>query len=160
LRYVLESVESGEALVQRLKVLQDRLGELCDARVAERELADAVETAAAERARGLFDTALETGEAPLPRRRDQRAGLVALARAARARWDKGFKQLEAEWLGGQAQPFLDDARALAAALRGASSTPRSAADEPASAADPWPRARSGAIRRRHRRRAPRSPSAD
>jgi hypothetical protein len=157
LRYVLEPVVSAEPLVDRLKALQDRLGELCDARVAERELAEAVETAAAERARKLFDTAVENADAALPRRRDQRAGLVALARGARARWKKGFVRLKAEWLEGRTQPFLDDARALAAALAGASSTPHSAAaaTDRGGAADPWPRLPSGAARRR-RRRTPRS----
>ncbi len=162
LRYVLEPLAAKSVVVERLKELQDRLGELTDARVVERELAAAVESAAAERARALFDQALEHADAAPARRRDQRAGLVALARAARLRWKRGYARLAAEWLGGRAGPFIEDVRALADDLAGTSPLPQTAAaaDDRASAADPWPRLRSGASRRRHRRQTPRSPSGE
>lgn len=160
LRYVLEPVAANSVVVERLKELQDRLGELTDARVVERELAAGVESAAAERARAMFEQALEHADTASLRRRDQRAGLVALARAARARWKRAYARLAAEWLGGRAGPFIEDVRALANALAGTSPLPHSAEDDRASAADPWPRLRGGASRRRHRRRAPRSPSGE
>jgi CHAD domain-containing protein len=162
LRYVLEPVAGDGVLVERLKDLQDRLGELCDARVAQRELATGAETAAAERARALFDQALAeaAGAAVAPRRRDQRAGLIALARAARARWDRAYARLAAEWLEGRATPFVGDVRKLAERLAAVSPIPRSAADGRAPDADPWPKLPGVAHRRRRHRRAPRSPSGE
>ena len=160
LRYVLEPVAYDGVVVERLRELQDRLGELCDNRVAQRELADAVEAAAAERARALYDHALTDPAAVAPRRRDQRAGLVALARTARAQWDRGFDRFAAEWLEGRADPFLNDVRRLAEGLAEVSPSHRSGEAPDATASDPWTGAGRGGRRRRRRRRAPRSRSVE
>ena len=160
LRYVLEPVASDGVVVERLRELQDRLGELCDNHVAQRELAAAVEEAAAERARALYDQALSDASAAPPRRRDQRAGLVALARAARVQWDRGYARFAAEWLEGRADPFLDDVRRLAEALTEVSSSRRSGATSRATGGDPWTGAERGGRRPRRRRRAPRSRSVE
>ena len=156
LRYVLEPVASDGVVVERLRELQDRLGELCDNHVAQRELADAVEAAAAERARALYDQALSDADAAPRRRRDQRPVLVALARVARAHWDRGFARFAGEWLERRAEAFLDDVRRLADSLTEVSSSRRSDAASRASGGDPWSAAGRGGRRRRRRRRAPRS----
>lgn len=148
LRYVLEPVAGDSVVVARLRDLQDRLGDLNDARVAKAELATAVQTAGAERARLLFERALVAADGPPPRRRDERSGLVALARRAGARWDRAFARLEAEWLNDRAAPFLRDVSQLAAGLETPSSGNRAAAD-------PWT---SGPRAARRRRRFPRPPS--
>ena len=106
IRYLLEpfAAESPEAraAVKRLKQLQELLGELHDAHVLERTLADAAAEAGAERARRLFDLALT--EAPLAdlaaaRRRPLESGLVDLGRRNRARRDELFARLADGWLG-------------------------------------------------------------
>jgi CHAD domain-containing protein len=158
LRYVLEPAMGDSVVVDRLRDLQDQLGELCDTRVAEQELAEAVEAAGAERARLLFERSLTAADGPAPRRRDERSGLVALARLARGRWDRGFARLEAEWLRAGAAPLLRAVAQAAARMEAASSSRLTDAGEPAAGADPWMGARSGGPHRRRRRRAPRSSS--
>jgi CHAD domain-containing protein len=125
-RYLLEplvdEIEGAAPVVQRFKVLQDLLGDLHDAHVLETELAGAVETAAAERVRRLLDLSL--AGAPderllrAERRRDREAGLIALARLNRARRDRLFQALEAEWLDGKGHEFLRTVEALADAMTG------------------------------------------
>jgi len=125
LRYLLEPFAGEPAelpgavpLVKRLKELQDLLGELHDAHVLAAELATAVETAAAERARRLLALALaETSDETLlraERARTQQPGLLALARQNRDRRDRLFRDLEAEWLGGRGDEFLREVEALQA----------------------------------------------
>lgn len=124
LRYLLEPLageleesEGAAPLVKRLKGLQDLLGELHDAHVLETELAEAVETAAAERARRLFALALQEipDEALLraERRRTREPGLLALVRRNRDRRDKLFAQIQAGWLDGRAEELLHQVEALA-----------------------------------------------
>jgi CHAD domain-containing protein len=158
LRYVLEPALGDGVVIDRLRVLQDLLGELCDTRVATRELAAAVEAAGAERARLLFERSLAAADAPAPRRRDERSGLVKLARLVRARWDQGFARLEAEWLGTGAEPFLHAVEQAAAAMEATTATRRTDAEARVAGADPWPSAPTAAPRPRRRRRARRSPS--
>jgi CHAD domain-containing protein len=129
LRYLLEPLaESDELpgaapLVKRLKGFQDLLGNLHDAHVLEAELAEAVEAAAAERARRLLDLALQEipDEALLraARRRSLEPGLLALARQNRERRDQLFAELKKDWLGGQAEEFLDQVKTLAGEMEGA-----------------------------------------
>lgn len=126
-RYLLEPFaeelpENGAAVVKRFKALQDLLGDLHDAHVLEKELAEAVEEAAAERARRLLELTLE-GEPDSPRLRTERrrareTGLVALARQNRDRRDRLFATLEVEWLNGGAAGFLQDVAALEEKLAG------------------------------------------
>ena len=119
-RYLLEPLadEIPEAgpLVKRFKALQDLLGELHDAHVLERELADAAEAAAAERARTILELSLD--HAPddsllrAERRRAREAGLISLARLNRARRDRLFHALQTDWLGGKAEEFLREVEGL------------------------------------------------
>ena len=81
LRYLLEAlvgvVPAAAALVKRLKTLQDGLGELHDVLELESEVRVAATT----------------------RRRDQKIGLLALARRLRARRTALYARLQVRWLG-------------------------------------------------------------
>lgn len=119
-RYLLEplaeEIPGAGPVVKRFKALQDILGELHDAHVLERELADAVEEAAAQRARKILEISLD--HAPdenllrAERRRAREAGLIALARLNRARRDRLFSSLDNEWLDGKAGDFLREVEGL------------------------------------------------
>ena len=119
-RYLLEplvdEIPGAAPVVKRFKALQDLLGDLHDAHVLEAELAQAVETAAAERARKLLELSL--AEAPdadqirAERRRAREPGLIELARLNRARRDHLFAELDAAWLSGKAEPFLREVEGL------------------------------------------------
>jgi len=157
LRYLLEPVanEAGAELVlERLRALQDLLGELNDAHNATLAMAKAVEAAGAERSRELFEKALEgpSAEGTPVQRRDERPGLVALARTVGARWKRGFVRLDGEWLHGRATPFFRELEALAGRLE--SPTPRRPSDAgaPEGGAGRWSAAGRAA---RRSRRAPR-----
>lgn len=120
LRYLLEPFDPEQPLVKRVKKLQDLLGELHDAHVLETELAEALQIAASERARRLLEATLS--EAPddalirAERRRVKESGLLALARLNRARRNRLFEELDADWLEGRAAGFFEEAEAVAAAL--------------------------------------------
>ncbi|HEX5758474.1 MAG TPA: CHAD domain-containing protein [Thermoanaerobaculia bacterium] len=125
LRYLLEplgeEVDAARALVKRLKGLQELLGELHDAHVFEEELAEALAAAAAERAHGILEATLGGDPAALRQRsrgRTTQPGLLALARRNRARRDDLFRRLDEGWLGGRAEPLLEDVEALAQRLEG------------------------------------------
>jgi CHAD domain-containing protein len=123
-RYLLEpcgeEIPQAEAVVKRFKVLQDLLGELHDAHILELELADALETAAAERARKLLEISLAAAPDDkllrAERRRARESGLIALARRNRARRDRLFETLEADWLEGKAGEFLREVEGLGDAM--------------------------------------------
>ncbi|MDQ3698689.1 MAG: CHAD domain-containing protein [Gemmatimonadota bacterium] len=124
LRYLLEPIQEvvggSEALVRRLKTLQDALGDMHDAHVFGAEVAAALEAAAAEQARRLAAAVL-TGDADDARpalRRDPRHGLVAIARRLRERGDRAFATIVAEWLGDASDEFFHDVEAVVADLAG------------------------------------------
>lgn len=124
LRYLLEPFDQPEtaALVKRMKKLQDLLGELHDAHVLETELTEALQIAASERVHRLLEVSLS--DAPddtlirAERRRVRESGLLALARLNRARRNRLFEELEADWLEGRGAGFFEEAEAVAARLGG------------------------------------------
>lgn len=124
LRYLLEPVASAvpacRPVVERMRGLQDLLGELHDAHVLGGVLAEALDDSAAETARRLHEVALEQGTDPgalrSVTRRDPRGGLLALVRANRLREERLFGELEASWLEARAAGFLAEARAAAGEL--------------------------------------------
>lgn len=106
IRYLLEpfAAESpaARAAVKKLKQLQELLGELHDAHVLERTLAEAAGEAGAERARRMFDLSLTVAspaDLSAARRRPLESGLVDLGRRNRARRDELFARLGEGWLG-------------------------------------------------------------
>lgn len=125
LRYLVEPVRghvgSARAVVKRCKRLQDLLGDLNDAHVQREELGEALETAAAERARRLHDLARGPDDESLKReaRRSERSGLVELTRRAQARMEQQFATLETEWLEGGVAALVEDVEELAAQLEAA-----------------------------------------
>lgn len=124
LRYVLESVE-GEVpgvanVVQELKELQNTLGDLHDAHVLAGELARALEDSAALATRRL-SAAIVAGEhdsAALKReqRRDPQAGLLAIAERLSVRRNTVYASVESGWLGENGSGFINQHRAIAAAV--------------------------------------------
>jgi CHAD domain-containing protein len=129
LRYVLEPIETtlpaGAGLVSELKSLQNVLGDLCDTRVLERTLLQAVEESGAEWARGRFETALADG-ASGPRlragRRKETRGLLAIARRLQQRALVDYGKLETTWLGG-GEVFAGKIEVVAAPLTEPSRVP-------------------------------------
>ena len=123
-RYLLEpladEIPGAAPLIKRFKAFQDLLGDLHDAHVLETELARAAEEAAAERARRLFEIALDGVEDErrlrAAGRRAAESGVIALARLNRGRRDRLFQELQEEWLGGKAGGFLREVEGLAEAL--------------------------------------------
>jgi CHAD domain-containing protein len=118
-RYLLEplaeEIPGAGPVVKRFKALQDLLGDLHDAHVLEASLAEAVEEAAAERARKVMELSLAAvpdDNLRAERRRAHEAGLIALARLNRLRRDRLFESLEAEWLEGKADGFLREVEGL------------------------------------------------
>ena len=123
-RYLLEpfadEIPGAAAIVKRFKVFQDLLGDLHDAHVLELEIAEALENAAAERTHKLLEISL-AGEPDdkllrAERRRPYESGLIVLARFNRARRDRLFATLKAEWLEGKAEDFLREVEGLGEAM--------------------------------------------
>jgi len=119
-RYLLEplteEIPGAGPVVKRFKGLQDLLGELHDAHVMEMELVEAVGVAAAERASRILELSLagapDENLLRAERRRARESGLVAVARLNRARRDRLFAALDAEWLDGKAGDFLREVEGL------------------------------------------------
>jgi CHAD domain-containing protein len=138
LRYLLEplteDLPGAAPLVKRLKGFQDLLGELHDAHVLEAELAEAVETAAAERAHRLLDLALQEPPDPVllaaERRRTREPGLLALARQNRERRNRLFAELQTDWLEGKAEELLRQVEGLAGEMGTTTAAPPPARSAP------------------------------
>ncbi|MFL6262260.1 MAG: CHAD domain-containing protein [Thermoanaerobaculia bacterium] len=132
-RYLLEplveEIPGAGPLVKRFKALQDLLGELHDAHVLEAELAEAVEEAAAGRARKILELSLAAAPDDkllrAERRRAQEAGLITLARLNRVRRDRLFEDLDDEWLDGKVSDFLREVEGLGERMTAAAAAPSS-----------------------------------
>lgn len=112
LRYVLEPL-AGRApgvapAVERLRTLQDQLGDLHDSHVFLAELAGAVESAASARTRRITRALRAWEPEPAADSGDPRPGLLALARRLRERGRGAYAALAAEWLDGVADPFFHE----------------------------------------------------
>jgi len=121
LRYLLEpfakALAAAPLLLERLRALQDLLGELNDTHVLANEIGLATAAAAAGRAQRLHDLALggadSAGELRRELRRSERAGLVALSQHLAERRSRLFDELRAQWLAGRDQEFLAAVERLA-----------------------------------------------
>lgn len=126
LRYLLEplrglsAADAGPA-VKGLKSLQDLLGELHDTHVAGEAVGAARVAAAAERLRGGAEAAKGPGLRP---------GLLALERLAARRAGDLFARLEADVLRDRAQPLIDKAYAVVAALEARAGVDEAAEEKP------------------------------
>lgn len=120
---------SAKALLKSLKHLQDVLGNLHDAHVLEAALETALDDASFAKARKLRDLALagDLAAGARERRRDERRGLVALARLVRVHRDDIFAAFRAHWTDTTAEAFAGDAAAFANTIfpppTGAAATP-------------------------------------
>jgi CHAD domain-containing protein/CYTH domain-containing protein len=114
LRYILEPlsgrVAGAEPAIERLRSLQDELGDLHDSHVFVAELARAVEAAALIQARRVTDAlrAWQAEPAPAEESDDPRPGMLALARRLRERGRAAFDTIAARWLDGAADSFFHD----------------------------------------------------
>ena len=126
LRYVLEpvaaAVEGGTALIKRLRLLQEVIGEMHDVHVVAEDVIQAAEDAGADQARRVA-TALLEGETAddavrAERSRDPRPGLLAIAAHLRARGQSAFRELEQQWLGEHAGELPAAGRQIADRLTG------------------------------------------
>jgi CHAD domain-containing protein len=123
LRYLLEPLrgyrpaDASEA-IDRLKRLQDALGELHDAHVLAGELREALVEAAAEQARSLHAAVYAYGASDAAIRDRARAGprpgLLALVRLVAERRDALHSDLEREWRAGGMGSLAAEAKAVAA----------------------------------------------
>jgi CHAD domain-containing protein/CYTH domain-containing protein len=106
LRYLLEpfapALPEGESAVERLKALQDGLGEVHDGRLFEAELRDALPDAR---------QAPPAGPGPVP-------GIEALLAALEARGSRAFEEAAKAWLGEAPVPFFLTVARLADAIAG------------------------------------------
>ncbi len=136
LRYVLEpaaaAVEGGSALLKRLRLLQEVIGEMHDVHVVAEDVIQAAEDAGADQARRVA-TALLEGEAAdvavrAERGRDPRPGLLAIAAHLRARGQSAFRELEQQWLGEHAGELTAAGRQIADRLTGSPSADGSTLD--------------------------------
>ncbi|MGH7648094.1 MAG: CHAD domain-containing protein [Gemmatimonadaceae bacterium] len=125
LRYALEPIAElspdAAPLVERLRGLQDTVGDMHDAHLLAAFVADGMEDAAHDAGHRLAamvreGTSLEGVRPAAPAGRDPRAGLLELARRLHQRSESLFAAFAGPWLGGSAAPFFDDARALAGRL--------------------------------------------
>jgi len=127
LRYLLESFEDeiagAPSLIERLKQLQDLLGELHDLHRLAETLRTAFRDAAVGHAEQSYQELLPWAE-PIQENRPGPAtssggGLAALARLVRSEGEALFARAEREWLSGGGARLCDELRALGDALEAA-----------------------------------------
>jgi CHAD domain-containing protein len=110
LRYLLEPVADAAAgapgLIERLRSLQEQLGEFHECQVMLDEIGEAVESLGAARALAAHDLQVEGKPRPRLKRSREDAGLLALARRARARRDDLFFLIQPQWLGDHAAEVI------------------------------------------------------
>ncbi|HXY30229.1 MAG TPA: CHAD domain-containing protein [Gemmatimonadaceae bacterium] len=128
LRYLLEPLAAETpatlAIVDRLKALQDVLGDLHDAHVFSREVLAVLAEAAGEHARRTTEAVLERSPAASHSRwRDPRPGLIAIGRTLRDRAGVTFAALEKEWLGDRSQQFFAELRGVTAGIAAVGAPP-------------------------------------
>ncbi|HWH03104.1 MAG TPA: CHAD domain-containing protein [Gemmatimonadales bacterium] len=127
LRYLLEPVADAAAgapaLIERLRGLQELLGEFDECQVMLDEISEAVETLGASRAREAHDLQVEGKPRPRLKRGREDSGLLALARRARARRDDLFFALQPQWLGEHATEVIPLVREGVATLTTRRTTP-------------------------------------
>ena len=133
LRYLLEpfadELAGAPPVIERLKLLQDTLGDLHDVHVFAGELRDALEEAAGEVAApsipGLPPVASGgTGGTVNEEAHGAAEGIIALAGRLRHRGETTFAGFKEEWLGGAQAGFFSAVEALAVAAGQAGGPPR------------------------------------
>lgn len=127
LRYLLEPVADVAAgapvLIERLRGLQELLGELDECQVMLDEIREAVEALGASRTRQAHDLQVEGKPRPRLKRGREDSGLLTLARRARARRDELFFLLQPQWLGDRAAEVIPLVREGVATLTTRRTTP-------------------------------------
>ncbi len=124
LRYVIEPVAKivvgGEAIIEKLKGLQDLLGDLHDVHVFGDELVAATEKSAGSRARRVSEVVLtehqleeEEDRVRSARARDPGPGLFGLARRLHERGTQAFDALERQWLNDTGAELFEQVRVFA-----------------------------------------------
>ncbi|HEU5041090.1 MAG TPA: CHAD domain-containing protein [Gemmatimonadales bacterium] len=114
LRYALEPIAGRvggvEPAIERLRGLQDELGDLHDSHVFVGELVAAVEEAALRQSRQVTDSMRDWQAEPAPpvEADDPRPGLLALARCLRERGRAAFDAVATGWLNGAAEAFFHE----------------------------------------------------
>ncbi len=114
LRYLLEPIapalKKGKGSVNRLKQLQDLLGELNDVHILAATVASTVKRVSSKKTQRMHELALEGKDRELARerRRDERLGLVRIAQLVRRRRDELYETIQTDWLGGQAKALAED----------------------------------------------------
>jgi hypothetical protein len=124
LRYLLEPLRGYQRAdaaesIDRLKRLQDLLGDLHDTHVLAAELKDAFTEMAAEQARRSLGSTLDgSGPAGAPRRRggSPRSGLVALAQRVSERREALHAEFVRNLKRGELEALIEGVRGLVAAL--------------------------------------------
>jgi len=127
LRYLVEpigkAVPETTPLVERLKELQDSLGDLHDTNLLIYKIGTAMEASAIESARRLHLQALQSADAPSVEEtpgdagQEVQPGLLALARLLRNRRQTLFVEIESRWHGNGLDRFVAEAHELGGRLR-------------------------------------------
>jgi CHAD domain-containing protein/CYTH domain-containing protein len=122
LRYLLEPivphVAEGSATLERLKRLQDALGDFHDAHVWQGVVAQAVERVAHEEAEQLLASPPldESGKPVRSHKRSPRPGLLAILAHVQARVEERFARVRDDWSGEALAPLVAGIDAIAASL--------------------------------------------
>lgn len=122
LRYQLEPivphVEGGKETLERLKALQDALGDFHDAHAWQQVMASALERAAREETAALVAPPPAVAGSPVvpPRKRSPRPGVVAMIGHVQERALEAFRVVERDFAGAALDPLVAGVEAIADAL--------------------------------------------